>query len=144
MAYLMHRITAMSTDSETVMSFKSEMEAHLAQSKLASVGVRSTVHRFSRYRALASGGYLLKVSVRDAARAKAILAKVASTEVDMDEYVSSDDESYTRCPACRSVNVQAAPLPSWLFLLFVALFGLPFLFAARDWSCRKCGHHWRG
>ena len=133
----------MSTHTETVMSFKSEMEAHLAQSKLSSSGIKSTVHRFSRYRALASGGYQLKVSTRDFAQARTILNKVADAEVDMDEYVSDDDESYTRCPVCRSVNVQAEPLSTQVFLLCVVLLGLPFLFIARDWSCRKCGHRWR-
>ena len=103
---------------ETVMSFKSEMEAELARSKLASAGIVSDVHRFSRYRALASGGYLLKVAPNDAGRARMILGMA-------------------------SVNVEAAPLSTPVFLLSVVMLGLPFLFIPRNWSCRKCEHRWR-
>jgi len=133
----------MASHTETVMSFKSEMEAELARSKLASVGIESGVHRFSRYRALASGGYQLKVAVADLARAHAVLNKVVQTAIDMDEYASSDDDTYARCPTCRSVNVEARPLSTPVCLLSIILLGIPFLFISRDWSCRKCGYSWR-
>ncbi|HPC16211.1 MAG TPA: hypothetical protein PLC72_07275 [Candidatus Hydrogenedentes bacterium] len=133
----------MNSDSETVMSFQSEMEACLAQSKLASMGIRARVHRFSRYRSLASGGYQLKVARSDLDRARHILNETAGAEIDLDEYISSDDESCPRCPACRSANVDVQPLPLGVSLFAIALLGLPFLFIHRDWSCRKCHAHWR-
>jgi len=133
----------MNPDSETVMSFKSEVEACLAQSKLASMGIQSRVHRFSRYRALASGGYQLNVARSDLDRARRLLNEIAEAGIDLDEYISSDDDSYPRCPACRSANVIVQPLPIALSLFAIALLGLPFLFIHRDWSCRKCHAHWR-
>ena len=127
---------------ETVKSFRSEIEAHLARTKLQTAGIDASVHRFSRYRALTSGGYVLKVSSRDLGRARAILEKIEG-DVDMDEYVSSDDETYRRCPSCDSVSVKAAPLPAALLVVVVLGLGVPLLFIKRDWSCRKCGHSWR-
>ena len=131
----------MSDGSETVQSFKSEAEAHLARSKLASMTIQASVHKFSRYRAMAAGGYVLKVAPRDASRARAILKKI-DTEIDMDEYVDADDDSHRRCPSCRSVNLKVAPLPSSTLWFSVALLGLPLLFIKRDWTCAKCGHEW--
>jgi len=132
----------MPNDLETVKTFKSEMEAHVARSKLESAGIMATVNRFSRYRALASGGYLLKVRPADLKKALAIFAKLDG-EVDMDEYVSSDDDTYDRCPECDSVNVKAAPLPLPLLALSILGAGIPLLFIKRDWKCRKCSHEWR-
>lgn len=126
---------------ETVRSFSSEAEAHLARSVLASSGIEASVNRFSRYRAIASGGYQLKVSERDYRRALAILEK-CDKPVDMDEYVDADDTSYRRCPSCDSVNVAVAPLRSGQFLFALAGLGIPLIFIKRDWTCRKCGHGW--
>ena len=131
----------MSGGNPTVRSFKSETEAHLARSKLASMGIEATVHRFSRYRAVASGGYLLKVRPSDLSRARGILKKL-DRDVDMDEYVSSDDESYARCPQCHSVNVTVEPLSGKLLALTVLFAGIPLFFLKRDRRCRKCGHTW--
>ena len=135
-------IVDVAEDKDTVKSFKSEMEAHLARSKLAASGIKATVHRFSRYRALASGGYLLKVRPDQAARARAILKRFDS-DVDMDEYVSSDDETYERCPKCQSVNIHAEPLPPRQWWLSMLLLGIPLLLVKRDWKCDKCSHTWR-
>jgi hypothetical protein len=124
-----------------VHTFASEIEAHLARSRLEADGIPATVHRFSRYRAIASGGYTLRVSARDFRRAKAVLDR-CDAPIDMDEYVDENDDSYKRCPACRSVNVAAAALPRNTRRLVILAFGIPLLFIKRDWACRKCGHTW--
>ncbi len=126
----------------TVRSFKSETEAHLARTKLANMGIEATVHRFSRYRAVASGGYVIKVRHQHLKRAQAILAKL-DKEVDMDEYISSDDDSYVRCPKCQSVNINKLPLGKLVLAGCIVLMGIPLLFLKRDRQCRKCGHAWR-
>lgn len=126
----------------TVKSFSSEAEAHLARTKLAGARIPATVHRFSRYRAMASGGYLLKVRAQDLKKAKAILDKI-NPHVDMDEYVDKKDDAYVRCPQCKSVNVLTDPLPGKLLWLVIALLGIPLLFMRRGRKCRKCGHTWR-
>jgi hypothetical protein len=132
----------LSDDKLTVRSFRSETEAHLARTKLATMGIEGTVHRFSRYRAVAAGGYVLKVSHVHLKRAQAILSKL-DTEVDMDEYVSADDDSYVRCPKCRSVNITTEPLPGKVLGLSLVLLGIPLLFLKKDRQCRKCGYAWR-
>jgi len=91
---------------------------------------------------MSGGGYLLKVAACDAREARAILGEL-DTEVDMDEYVDSDDASYRRCPACNSVNVKAYPLQRNRALLSVLTLGLALAFLKRDWRCTKCGHEWR-
>ncbi|MHA1600417.1 MAG: hypothetical protein ACTSW2_06300 [Alphaproteobacteria bacterium] len=132
----------MSNPLKTVKAFKNEVEAHAARTKLATVGITATVHRVSRYRAMASGGYVLKVRPADFQKAQTLFAKL-DREIDMDEYVDPDDDAYTRCPECRSVNVKAAPVPGGLQVLAILGIGIPLLFIKRDWSCRKCGHTWR-
>ena len=129
--------------SRTFKSFSSEAQAHLAQGLLLSRGIKSTVHRFSRYRSIASGGWLLKIAPADFARAQKVLEE-SDTEVDMDEYVDKEDTSYRRCPKCGSVNVQGHPLPGSLKLIAIVGLGIPLLFISRDWTCKKCQHAWRG
>ena len=131
----------MSSDTNTVKTCKSETEAHLARSLLESAGIKAAVHRFSRYRAMAGGGYLVKVSPRDMGRARSVLKKT-DRETDMDEYVSSDDDTYTRCPECNSVNVDVEPLAGAGLWLTVLLAGIPLLFMKRTHTCRKCKHVW--
>lgn len=131
----------MSSDTVVAKTCKSEAEAHLASSLLESSGIKASVHRFSRYRAIAGGGYLVKVSPRDLGRAKSILKKT-DRETDMDEYVSDDDDSYTRCPKCNSVNITVTPLAGAALWLTVLLIGIPLLFIKRGHKCRKCGHAW--
>lgn len=127
---------------ETVRSFASEMEAHLARSRLGQEGIAATVHRFSRYRSMAGGGYLLKVDVHDKARAEQIL-EVAEAPIDMDEYVDPDDDAYPRCPKCRSVNVAIRPLSFRQTIAVAATFGIFLMLMKRDRKCAKCGHRWR-
>lgn len=126
----------------TIASYSNEAEAELAAGRLACDGVKGEVHRFSRYRAMGAGGYQLKVESADLDAARRILGGI-EREIDMDEYVDPDDTSYRRCPKCNSVNVMAGPRPRRLVLASVLLLGVPLLFVARDWSCRKCGHAWR-
>ena len=133
----------MSSDTSTVKACRSETEAHLARSLLESAGIKATVHRFSRYRAIAGGGFLVKVQPMDLGRARSILKKT-DRETDMDEYISSDDESYHRCPECDSVNVDVEPLAGAKLWLSVLLIGIPLLFMKRNHTCRKCKHAWIG
>ncbi|HPG67235.1 MAG TPA: hypothetical protein PLO37_10350 [Candidatus Hydrogenedentes bacterium] len=123
-------------------SFSTEAQAHLARMRLQQDGIDATVHRFSRYRAIASGGFVLKVPVSDLKRAQFALKKL-ERPVDMDEYVSSDDESYVRCPKCSSVNIETAPLSLPLTVLAVVTFGIALLLIRRQRRCRKCGHSWQ-
>lgn len=132
----------MPNDLETVKAFKNEIEAHAARAKLASADIMATVHRFSRYRALAAGGYLLKVRPADLDKAKAIFEKL-DREIDMDEYVDDDDDTYTRCTECHSVNVKATPLSSPMLALSILTLGIALLFVEREWTCSKCHHTWR-
>jgi hypothetical protein len=125
----------------TVKSFKSEVEAHLAQSKLKSVGISADVNRFSRYRAMASGGYTVRVDPKDLKRARAVLDKI-DHDVDMDEYISSDDDTYRRCPKCDSVNVEAERLAGGKLWMSILLIGIPLIFMKRNYTCRKCQHGW--
>jgi len=138
---LSQRDRHMSSGASTVKSFKSEMEAHLAQSKLESVGISATVNRFSRYRAMASGGYILKVHPKDLKRARAVLDKI-DREIDMDQYISSDDDTYRRCPKCDSVNVEVKRFTRRKLWVAIFLIGIPLLFMKREYTCRKCGHGW--
>jgi hypothetical protein len=126
----------------TLKSFSSEAEARLAQGLLTSRGIESGVHRFSRYRAMASGGWQLKVAEFDQKRAAAVLNEAAGP-VDMDEYVDPDDSSYRRCEKCGSVMITAAPLPNRLKLLAAIGLGIPLFFIPRNWTCSKCRHTWR-
>lgn len=127
----------------TLKSFPNEMQAYLLKGRLELEGIPATVHRFSRYRAMAGGGYLLKVRNSDFEKAQSILTAL-DTEIDMDEYVDSDDDTVRRCPQCNSVNVKLRPLPRKQAVFSLLSLGVLLLFLRRDWDCRKCGHHWRG
>ncbi len=126
----------------TVASFSNEAEAELAAGRLACDDIKAEVRRFSRYRAMTSGGYQLRVESADLRKARQILGDIEK-EIDMDEYVDADDTSYTRCPKCNSVNVTAGPRPLATVLGSLLLVGLALLFTPRNWSCRRCGHTWR-
>lgn len=120
---------------KTLQSYSSEAEAQLVRGMLAGNGIAATVGRYSRYRAMAAGGWLLRVPPGDYARAQAILEKTSSGP-DMDEYVDPDDLSYRRCPKCTSVNVTAAEEP------FLKALAGAFRLISRNWHCGKCGHTW--
>jgi len=127
----------------TVASYSNEAEAELAAGRLGCDGIEAEVHRFSRYRAMGAGGYQLRVESADLDSARRVLGSI-DREIDMDEYVDADDTSYRRCPKCNSVNVTAGARPLGVLLASMLLLGVPLLFLRRDWSCRKCGHAWRG
>lgn len=125
----------------TIKTFQNEAEAELARQFLERHGIAATVHRFSRYRAMTGGGYLLKVEKSRSAEASKFL-KIDS-EIDLDEYIDPDDESYPRCPTCRSANTISAPL-TWPQMIVVLLgLGIPAFFIKRAHTCRKCGAAWR-
>lgn len=123
-------------------TFRSEAEASVAQTRLAAEGIPASVERFSRYRAMAGGGFTVQVPTGQVARARMILQ--LDNEIDMDEYVSGDDETYVRCPACSSVNVRTAPLKGGYLLLALFSVGVALFFMKRDRTCAKCGHVWKG
>lgn len=125
-----------------VKAYKTEFEANLARTTLHRAGIAARVHRFSRYRALAGGGYLVQTDPAAVPRARAVL-EALETGVDMDEYVDETDTTVPRCPACRSANVEAKPLSGRQSLWVAATLGLSLLFLHRDWRCTKCGHRWR-
>ena len=127
----------------TLKAFSNEMGAYLLKGRLELEGIPASVHRYSRYRAMAGGGYLLKVRNSDFEKAQSILTGF-DTEIDMDEYVDSDDKTVRRCPQCNSVNVKPRPLPRKQAMFSLLTFGILLLFLRRDWDCRKCGHHRRG
>jgi len=120
---------------KTLQSYSSEAEAQLVCGMLAGHGIAASVGRYSRYRAMAAGGWLLRVSDADYGRARTLLEKTRGGP-DMDEYVDPDDMSYRRCPTCRSVNVVGAELP------FLKALASAFKLIAREWRCSKCGHTW--
>ena len=132
----------MDSGRETIRSFATEMEACLARAKLEQDGIAASVHFFSRYRAMAGAGYVLKVAVRDAARAKQVLDAL-DRDVDMDEYVDGDDDSLRRCARCHSVNVLPLPLGRKGLVAAILTCGAALLVLKRAWRCRKCGHEWR-
>jgi hypothetical protein len=129
-------------DNGLVKGYKTEFEANLACATLQRAGIQAKVHRFSRYRALAGSGYLVKTDLESVPKARILLDKI-ETGVDLDEYIDETDTSYRRCPKCRSANVEARPLSGGLTLLAVATLGIALFFIHRDWRCGKCGQHWR-
>ena len=133
----------MKSISEPIITFSGEPEAHLARTVLMQRGIDASVHRYSRYRAMAGGGYELKTPLCDAEEARRMLDRIDG-DVDTDEHVDSDDTSHRRCPKCESVNVVHLPLPGWLVIFGLFTAGLSFLFVKTDWRCKKCGHRWRG
>lgn len=130
------------SDHDVVKAYKTEFEANLARTTLRRAGIRSRVHRFSRYRALAGGGYLVQADPADVPKARALLDSL-ETVIDMDEYIDEDDATCQRCPACRSANVEARPLSGRQSVLVAATLGVALFFLYRDWRCTKCGHRWR-
>ena len=132
----------MNESRETVRVFGSELEAHLARTLLEKHAIDSTVLRISRYRAMAGGGYGLRVPHDRLKEARRLLGEL-NNPVDMDEYIDADEPGHRRCPRCSSVNISAVPLPTKWFVMTFLSAGLLLFFLKRDWNCRKCGHHWR-
>ena len=115
--------------------------ACLVMGMLAQEGIPATVHRVSRYKAMGGSGYILRVNESDLARAEKLIKK-ADTGIDMDEYVDADDRSYRRCPQCRTVMIERAPLKWWQRSLAVATLGAGYLLVQKHFHCRKCGETW--
>jgi hypothetical protein len=117
--------------------------ACLVRSMLLQKGIPATVHRVSRYAGMGGAGYVLRVDSGNLAKARALLQKKA-TKVDMDEYVDGDDNSYRRCPQCRSVMVVREPLSGAQRSMALWTFGVIFLFMRKSFRCEKCGERWTG
>lgn len=115
--------------------------AGLVKGRLAQDDIAAEVRRGSRYQAMGGSGYVVSVPEQDLARARAIVDAV-NPRVDLDEYVSPNNTSFRRCPACRSVMVDRQPLPPEKRRLVLATFGLAWLWIAKDFRCAKCGTTW--
>lgn len=133
----------MSADKETVQTYSSEVEAVLARQTLARHEIEATVHRFSRYRAMSGGGFLLKAAPEEMDRAQRILKKLEG-DVDLDEYVDENDTSYSRCPTCGSVNIVTGPLRAGQRIIAMLTLGTALMFMKRDRTCKKCQAQWFG
>ncbi|MBI2424215.1 MAG: hypothetical protein HYV27_15395 [Candidatus Hydrogenedentes bacterium] len=133
-----------SGQAELVGAFSNEMEAKLVQGMLKEQGIPSTVHRFSRYRAMGGGGYTLKTAPEFKKRAEQFIQSKKGGPVDMDEYVDADDRSYRRCPQCNSVNVSADAYTGRQWVLGACTLGIGLAFVKRNWRCAKCKESWHG
>lgn len=131
----------MKNESVTVRMFKNEIEACLLKHKLEQHGLHPTVHSYSRYKAMAGAGILVKVPPEEQGRALVLLAQL-DKPIDMDEYVEPDDRSHARCPECGSVHITARSLSAAEKREAVLSLGLCLLFQRRDWNCQKCGYEW--
>lgn len=125
----------------TIRSFASEPEASLAADFLIQKGIKATVGRVSRYKAMSGGGYSLRVPRDQSASARKKLDAV-SQEIDMDEYVDADDTRIPRCPSCGTVNIVTTPLQGRDKTLAVLSLGIALLFLPREHHCNKCDHGW--
>ncbi len=125
----------------SIRSFGSETEASLAADFLVRKGIKATVGKISRYKAMAGSGYALRVPVKQAASARKYLESIPA-DIDMDEYVDENDTSVPRCPACNTVNVTVAPHAGRNRALALFTLGIASFFLTRDYHCNKCGHAW--
>ncbi|MEK7794694.1 MAG: hypothetical protein AAB353_09195 [Candidatus Hydrogenedentota bacterium] len=135
----------MSTDSTTgsdiLRHFSNSVEADLARTRLQADGIHATVQKTSRYRAMSGGGYILRVPHHEIAHAQEIIGPI-NRAIDMDEYVDANDESYRRCPKCRSVNVEVVPLTPGQRRTVLMTLGLAFPFVKRCHVCTRCSVEW--
>ncbi len=132
----------MTPDTE-LQRYPESASACLVKSMLLQEGIPATVHRVSRYAGMGGAGYVLRVNSKNLAKARALLNK-KDAGVDMDEYVDEDDNSYRRCPGCRSVMVVREPLNGTQRSLVIWTFGVGFLFMRKSFRCEKCGERWTG
>lgn len=122
--------------------FPEPASAALVKDMLARKGIDAAVRYSGRYGGIRGAGCILSVSAADFDHAREILAEF-DTGIDLDEYVSPDDTSYRRCPACRSVMIHRAPLAGRECARLVSTLGLGWFFMEKSFNCVKCGHEWR-
>lgn len=131
---------------QTVATFTSPWEAQLAKAVLESEGIEAMIadeNLIRLYWALSNaiGGVKVQVRPDDLERARTHLASCQPLpEIYL---VEDEDLARTRCPECRSENVE---FERWSRLGFVGswvLFGVPVPIPRRRWVCRQCGCAWR-
>jgi hypothetical protein len=122
--------------------FASEFEAQAVCHRLDAEGIPARMNRQGRYRGFV-GAIAVEVAAEDEANARETLGDI-NAPADMDEYVDADDTRHKHCPACRSANVNMAPLTEGQTWALVLTLGIASFFFKRDCQCRKCGHVWRG
>jgi hypothetical protein len=122
------------------------VEAHLARCRLEAEGIEAFVadeHIVSLqwlYSA-AVGGVKVQVRLRDAARARAILAAPAPRRSRSAGFVT-DDLSAPRCPRCGSLEIEER-FARRLSFASALLLGFPLLIPRGRARCRSCGRRWR-
>jgi hypothetical protein len=120
----------------TIAAFIHPIEAHLAKTKLASVGIESFladehIASMDWHFSNAVGGIKLKVDGSAAERAVRVLGGVH-----FEEGIGLKEDKGPLCIMCNSPGVHT---PGLLSLL--ASF-LPLPYVKRRWECRRCGHRW--
>lgn len=128
----------------TIIAFRDLPQALLAQGKLESEGIESTladdnVVRMDWFWANAVGGVKLQVAPGDAERAMEVLSEDIPPSLDAEE---TGEFVQPVCPKCGSLDVRYdAPLHGvQLAALFVAPVPLP---AGKErWMCGSCGAQW--
>jgi hypothetical protein len=122
----------------TVATFSHQIEAHLAKAKLESEGLECRladehIVSINWLFSDAVGGIKLRVSEKDAERAREILRR-GPAHPDRIGVSPGEEVEGSRCPVCSSTEVHGRGI-----LSFLASF-LPF--DKRSWECRRCGYHW--
>ena len=128
----------------TIYAFRDLPQALLAQGKLESEGIESTladdnVVRMDWFWSSAMGGVKLQVAPADAERAVQVLSEEIPPSVNVDD---AGEFVQPACPKCGSLDVRFdAPLHGMqLAALCVAAVPLP---AGKErWICDSCGTQW--
>ena len=128
----------------TIIAFRDLPQALLAQGKLESEGIESTladdnVVRMDWFWSTAMGGVKLQVAPENAERAMEVLSEEIPPSLDVDE---AGEFMQPSCPKCGSLDVRYdAPLHGvQLAVLYVAPLPLPA--GKKRWICETCGAQW--
>jgi hypothetical protein len=120
----------------TVASFWDAWEANLALGKLRAEGIEATladqniVSAGGGLYANLAGGIKLQVAVGDAERARAVLPQRGAPVP-------------VKCPKCGFPQTRPVTQHVAVRVLFVLMFGLPYVLFGKKWACAACGHSWR-
>jgi hypothetical protein len=129
-----------------VAAYSGPVEAHLARCRLEAEGIEAFVadeHIVSLqwlYSA-AVGGAKVQVRLRDAARARTLLAAPAPRRSRSALFVT-DDLAAPRCPRCGSLEIEER-FARRLSFASALLLGFPLLAGRGRARCRACGRRWR-
>ena len=132
---------------EAIAAFHSAHEAHLARGRLEAEGISVIItgeHLADLTTAYGGGGgaVTLEVPADQADRARKILSRDYSIDVETDAGGDPPGESERTCPDCGSASVldlRAGHKPS----LWSILFGAPGNLIGSRFKCLTCGQRWR-